>query len=83
MSSDVERVSWNRSERDQVIADAAPYLGCTPEERWAAFVSIQKMVAAAWAGLSEEEMWNRLQIGERLNARPEPWWRNVRPEAWP
>jgi hypothetical protein len=71
------------SDRDEVIEDARTSTGKTPEERWEMFCSIQRMVAAAWAGLSEEEVRRRLEIGERLDPRPDPWWKNVRPEALP
>ena len=63
---------------DETIADAETSVGRTPEERWAMFVSIQRLVGATWAGLSEDEMRRRLEIGEQLDPRPEPWWKNIR-----
>ena len=83
MPVDISSLGWIGSERDQIAEDAAPSIGLTPRERWEQFVSIQRMVGAAWAGLSEEEMRRRLEIGEKLDPRPEPWWRNVRPEGLP
>jgi hypothetical protein len=80
---DVESLGWKRSEKEAVIADAAPLLHLTLEERWDVFVSIQRMVGAAWAHLDEEEMRRRLEIGEKLDPRPDPWWKNIRPEGLP
>jgi hypothetical protein len=70
-------------EKDEVLEDAATSVGRTLEERWAMFSSIQRMVAATWEGLSEHEMRRRLRVGEELDPRPEPWWKNVRPEEIP
>ena len=70
-----------KSGTDEIIEDARACLNRTPEERWAMFCSIQRMVAATWEGLSREEMRRRLEVGEKLDPRPEPWWRNIRPEA--
>ena len=70
-------------EKDAVIADAETSVGRSAEERWRMFCSIQRMVAATWKGLTEDEMRRRLEIGEQLDPRPEPWWKNVRPEALP
>ncbi len=69
---------WN-----ETIADAETSLGRSPRERYQMFCSIQRMVAATWKGLTNEEMPRRLEIGERLDPRPEPWWGNVPPEALP
>jgi hypothetical protein len=79
---DISSELWD-PERDEVIEDARTSVGKTPEERWEMFCSIQRMVAAAWAGLSDDEVRRRLEIGERLDPRPDPWWVNVRPEALP
>jgi hypothetical protein len=47
------------------------------------FVSIQKLVAAIWENLSKDEMRRRLEIGERLHPRPEPWWKDIKLGAQP
>lgn len=83
MAEDFEALGWKCSEKDAVIADAAPSLGLTPQERWELFASIQRMVGATWADLDEEEMRRRLEIGEKLDSRPDPWWKNIRSEALP
>ncbi|MGQ9592295.1 MAG: hypothetical protein ACUVYA_18605 [Planctomycetota bacterium] len=70
-------------ELDEVVEDARTSVGRTPEERWAMFASIQRMVAAAWRDLSEEEMLRRMDIGDALDPRPDPWWKNVRREGLP
>jgi hypothetical protein len=69
--------------RDEIIEDARASRNLTPEQRWAIFCSIQRMVAATWEGLSREEMRRRLEVGEKLDPRPDPWWKNIRPEALP
>ena len=70
-------------EKDDIIADAETSLGRDPEERYRTFCSIQRMVAATWEGLTEDEMWRKLTIGEQLDQRPDPWWKNIRREALP
>lgn len=82
MGNEVSYQFWDPG-RDEVIEDARTSLGKSPEEKWAMFCSIQRMVAAAWAELSEEEVRRRLEIGARLDPRPDPWWKNIRPEALP
>jgi len=69
--------------RDEVLEDARSCMNLSPEERWAIFCSIQRMVAATWEGVSREEMRRRLEVGEKLDPRPDPWWKNIRPEALP
>jgi len=68
---------------DETVSDAETSLGRTAEERSEMFLGLQALVAAIWAGLSEEEMLRRLKIADELEPRPEPWWRDVRPEALP
>jgi hypothetical protein len=65
---------------DEVIADAETSVGRTPEERNAMFCSIQRLVGSIWSGLSREEQRRRIEISERLDPRPDPWWRNIRRE---
>ncbi len=67
-----------KSERDSIIEEARLSADLGPEERMAAFQSILKMVSATWVGLSPEERLRRLRIGEKLEPRPQPWWKNVR-----
>jgi hypothetical protein len=70
----------NRSDdaEDEVKSDAETSLGKTFEERSLMFASIQRMIGAIWAHLSETEMRRRLEIGERLDPRPEPWWKDIK-----
>jgi hypothetical protein len=68
---------------DETVSDAKTSLGRTVEERSRMFLGVQSLVAATWAGLSEEEMLRRLRISDELEPRPEPWWRDVRREALP
>ena len=68
---------------DETVSDAETSIGRTAEERTEMFLGLQALVAATWAGLSEEEMLRRLRISDELEPRPEPWWRDVRPEALP
>jgi hypothetical protein len=72
-----------RDDYDEVVAEAETSVGRSPEERYEMFRSIQRLVAATWAGLSLEEMRRRLEIAEALDPAPDPWWRNVKPEALP
>jgi hypothetical protein len=66
---------------DEIIAEAETSVGRTPEERNSMFCSIQRLVGSIWSRLSREEMRRRLEISERLDPRPEPWWRNIRIEG--
>ena len=66
---------------DEIIAEAETSVGRTPEERNSMFCSIQRLVGSIWSRLSREEMRRRLEISERLDPRPEPWWRNIRLEG--
>ena len=77
----IEDFGFPDDERLSIMADAESSVGRTPEERMAIFRSILEMIAATWATLSEKEQLERLQIGEKLDSRPEPWWKHVRPEG--
>jgi hypothetical protein len=70
-------------ERAEIMEDARRFRDKTPEERMAIFKDILDMISSVWASLSEEERRRRLRIGERLDPRPDPWWKNLRPEARP
>lgn len=70
-------------ERAEILEESRRFRGMTPEERMAVFKDILGMISAAWASLPEEERRRRLRIGESLDPRPDPWWRNLRPEARP
>ncbi len=66
---------------DPIIADAETSIGRKPEERYLMFASIMRMVDAIWSGLSDEEVRRRLRIAEALDPRPDPWWKDVKPEG--
>jgi peptide subunit release factor 1 (eRF1) len=70
-------------ERSEILEDARRFRGMSAEERMDVFKDILEMVSAAWTSLSEDERRRRLRIGESLDPRPDPWWKNVRPEALP
>ncbi len=81
MLVDITAFGHRACERDVIVADAEASLGRTPEERYAMFCSLQRMIAVIWGSLSEDERRRRLEIGEKLEPRPEPWWRNIKPEG--
>jgi hypothetical protein len=72
-----------RSERETTIADAASSEGKSPSERMQMFFDLLTTVDAIWSHLPPEERRRRMQIAEQLDPRPEPWWKNLRPEAIP
>ena len=74
---------FERSERDTTVADAASSEGKTPEERMAIFADLLETIDVIWANLPPEERERRMHIAEQLDRRPNPWWRNLRPEAIP
>ncbi|HID76323.1 MAG TPA: hypothetical protein EYP56_10045 [Planctomycetaceae bacterium] len=69
------------SEIEAIKRDAATSEGKTPEERMATFFELLRTVSAVWGHLCPEERRRRMEIADRLNRRPEPWWKNFRPEA--
>jgi hypothetical protein len=81
MLVDLTTFGFDAESYDEIIADSETSLGRTPEERYRMFVGIQRALAAIWEHFDEAEMRRRLRIAEELDRRPEPWWRNVRPES--
>ncbi|MBI4585249.1 MAG: hypothetical protein HY717_14645 [Planctomycetes bacterium] len=47
------------------------------------FVDLLRLLDALWANLPPEDRRFRIQIADELDRRPEPWWKNLRPEAQP
>ena len=74
---------YRQSERESIIADAASSKGKSPEQRMAMFADLMATVDAVWMHLSPEERRRRMRIADQIHRRPDPWWRNVRPEAQP
>ena len=66
---------------DPTIDDAETSRGRSAEERYAMFCSVQRLSGATWAHLSEAEVQRRLEVGEQLDPRPDPWWKNIKQEA--
>jgi hypothetical protein len=65
-------------ERAEILEESRRFRDKTPEERIRIFKDILEMISAAWASLPGEERLRRLRLGETLDPRPEPWWRNLR-----
>jgi len=72
---------FSQSEVESIKKDALTSEGKSPDERTAMFLSIMEAVKAMQNHLSNEERARRMRIGDQLEPRPEPWWRNVRKEA--
>ena len=71
------------TERDSIIADAASSEGKSPRERMEMFADLLLTVDAIWAHLSPAERRRRMEIADQLHHRPDPWWKNLRPESLP
>jgi hypothetical protein len=72
-----------QTEKEATIADAQSSLGKTEEERIAMFVDLLRTIDVLWTDLTPQELERRREIHRRLNAKPVPWWKNMRPQAWP
>ena len=72
-----------KTPRETTISDAASSIGRTPEERMAMFADLLATVDAVWRHLSPEERRRRMRIADQLQRRPDPWWKNIRPNAIP
>ena len=68
------------TELETTIADAASSEGKSLEERTAVFKGLLDFVDAVCGHLPPEERQRRGEIAEKLHARPDPWWKNVRKE---
>jgi hypothetical protein len=71
------------SERESVIEAARSSEGKSPKQRVAMFIDLLETVDVLWRDLSPEERRRRLDIARQLDPKPEPWWKNLRPEAQP
>ncbi|HEY3393551.1 MAG TPA: hypothetical protein VGK58_12645 [Lacipirellulaceae bacterium] len=69
------------SERETTIRDAFSSEGKTPEQRTAMFLDLMATIDAIQAHLTPEERERRQQIADKIDPRPDPWWRNCRKEA--
>lgn len=64
-------------DRKEILEEARPFRDMSPENRIAVFRGLLETVSAIWMHLPEEERRRRLLIGERLDPRPNPWWKNI------
>ena len=71
------------SERETTIADATSSQGKSPQERMEMFADLLRTVDAIWQHLPPEERRRRMWIADQIHRRPDPWWKNLRPEAQP
>jgi hypothetical protein len=70
-----------QSEREAISKDALSSEGKSAAERTAMFVDLMETVDQIWAQLPAEERARRMRIADKLDPRPDPWWRNIRREA--
>jgi hypothetical protein len=73
---------YAQTELESIKRDALSSEGKSADERTAMFLSIMEAVEAMQSHLTDEERKRRMQIADQLARRPDPWWRNVRKEAW-
>lgn len=71
------------SERDAIIAAAARCEAMSPRERMELFAELLRQEDAILEKLTPEERRRRIETADQLDPRPEPWWKNLRPEAIP
>jgi hypothetical protein len=69
------------SEFDTIKKDAFTSEGKSAEERTAMFLGLMDAVEAMRAHLTADERERRRVIADQIDPRPDPWWRNIRPEA--
>lgn len=74
-------LSYPQSDRKAVANDAFSNEGKSAEERMAMYTDLMETVDLILAPLSPEERRRRLEIADRLQPRPKPWWKNFRAEA--
>jgi hypothetical protein len=71
------------TERESVIEAARAMEGKSPRERMAMFIDLLETVDVIWRNLTPEERRRRIEIARQLDPAPDPWWKNLRPEAQP
>lgn len=69
------------SEIEQTRRDAFSSEGKSFAERTAMFAGIMETVDAIQAHFSIEERVRRMRIADKIDPRPDPWWKNFREEA--
>lgn len=72
---------FSQSEFEATKRDAFSSEGATAEQRTAMFIDLMEMIDAIQANLTPAERERRQRIADRLDPRPDPWWRNFREEA--
>jgi hypothetical protein len=72
---------FQQSEIESIKNDARSSEGKSPRERMAMFADLLETIDVIWRNLTPQERRRRLWINDQLNRRPEPWWKNIRPEA--
>jgi hypothetical protein len=72
---------YAQSEFETIKRDAYNSEGATPQQRTNMFIGLMEMVDAIQANLTTEERLRRQRIADRIDPRPDPWWRNFRQEA--
>ena len=72
---------FERSVIESIKNDARSSEGKTPRERMVMFADLLETVDVIWRNLTPADRRRRLSIADQLNRRPEPWWKNIRPEA--
>ncbi len=69
------------SEVEAVKRDAYSSENKSPAERTAIFLDLMELVEAIQGHLSPEERTERVLVADKLDPRPDPWWKNFRKEA--
>jgi hypothetical protein len=74
---------YRRSERESIVEDARSSEGKSPRERAAMFIDLLETLDVLWRDFTPEERRRRVDIARQLDPPPDPWWKNLRPEAQP
>ena len=69
------------SEFEAIKRDAYSSENKSPAERTAMFLDLMELVDAVQGHLSPEERAERMLVADKLDPRPDPWWKNSRKEA--
>jgi hypothetical protein len=75
------RAVFAQSEREAIERDARSSEGKTADERAAMFIDLLSAVEEIQANFSSEERDRRRMIADKIDPRPDPWWRNFRQAA--